>query len=63
MIRIFNSAAALVARVWATARVQQGQTMAEYAVLITVIAVVVIVAAALFGSSISALFNGASKHV
>jgi Flp pilus assembly pilin Flp len=37
--------------------------MAEYAVLITVIAVVVILAAVLFGSSLSTLFNGASKHV
>jgi Flp pilus assembly pilin Flp len=37
--------------------------MAEYAILITVIFVVVILAAILFGSNVSTMFNGASKHV
>jgi Flp pilus assembly pilin Flp len=63
LIRISNSAAALVALVSVRVRAQEGQTMAEYAILITVIAVVVILAAVLFGSSVSALFSGASKHV
>jgi len=37
--------------------------MAEYGILIGVIALVVIVAAVLLGSSISALFNSTSKHI
>jgi len=34
-----------------------GQTMAEYGILVAVIAVVVVVAATLLGTSISSLFN------
>jgi Flp pilus assembly pilin Flp len=37
--------------------------MAEYGILIGVIALVVIIAAVLLGSSISSLFNGTSKHI
>jgi Flp pilus assembly pilin Flp len=37
--------------------------MAEYGILIGVIALVVIIAAVLLGSSISTLFNGTSKHI
>jgi len=40
-----------------------GQTMAEYAILIAVIALVVVVAATVFGSSISDLFNSAAHKV
>jgi Flp pilus assembly pilin Flp len=42
---------------------QRGQTMAEYGILIGVIAVVVVVAAILFGSSISSLFSRSSTHL
>jgi Flp pilus assembly pilin Flp len=63
LIRISNSVAARFTVISASARVQTGQTMAEYAILIAVIFVVVIVAAILFGSSVSTMFNGASKHV
>jgi pilus assembly protein Flp/PilA len=38
-------------------RDEEGQTMAEYGLLLAVIAVVVVVAALVLGSSISALFN------
>ena len=41
----------------------EGQTMAEYGILIAVIAIVVIVAAVLLGSSISDLFNSTSGKV
>jgi Flp pilus assembly pilin Flp len=44
-------------------RREEGQTMAEYGILIGVIALVVIVAAVLLGSSISALFNGTAAKV
>jgi pilus assembly protein Flp/PilA len=37
---------------------EDGQTMAEYGILIAVIAIVVVVAAAVLGSSISSLFAG-----
>jgi Flp pilus assembly pilin Flp len=45
------------------ARYEQGQTMAEYAILIAVIALVVIAGAVLLGGSISALFNNAAHKV
>jgi pilus assembly protein Flp/PilA len=38
-------------------RVESGQTMAEYGMLLAVIALVVVIAAAVLGSSISAFFN------
>jgi pilus assembly protein Flp/PilA len=41
----------------------EGQTMAEYGILIAVIAIIVVVAAALLGSSISSLFNGTASTV
>jgi Flp pilus assembly pilin Flp len=42
-------------------RREEGQTMAEYAILIAVIAIVVVIAATTLGSSISGLF-GATSH-
>jgi Flp pilus assembly pilin Flp len=45
------------------ARREEGQTMAEYGVLIVTIAVVVVVVAVLLGSSISALFKSTASHV
>jgi pilus assembly protein Flp/PilA len=41
----------------------EGQTMAEYGILIAVIAIIVVVAAALLGSSISSLFNSTAGKV
>lgn len=41
---------------------ERGQTMAEYGILIAVIALIVVVAAVVLGSSISTIFaNGARK--
>ena len=44
-------------------RSQAGQTMAEYGILIAVIAIIVIVAATVLGGSISALFNSTAGQV
>jgi Flp pilus assembly pilin Flp len=44
-------------------RSQRGQTMAEYAILIGVIALIVIVAAVFLGTSLSAIFTKASTKV
>ncbi len=40
-----------------------GQTMAEYGILITVIAIIVVVAAITLGGSISHLFASSASHV
>ncbi|MGH2869542.1 MAG: Flp family type IVb pilin [Solirubrobacteraceae bacterium] len=45
------------------ARRSEGQTMAEYGILIAVIAIIVIVAATVLGGSISALFNSTASQV
>ena len=45
------------------ARRSEGQTMAEYGILIAVIAIIVIVAATVLGGSISALFNSTASKV
>jgi pilus assembly protein Flp/PilA len=42
---------------------ERGQTMAEYGILIAVIAIVVVVAAVLLGGSISTLFKNTSSHL
>jgi Flp pilus assembly pilin Flp len=42
---------------------EEGQSMAEYGILIGVIALVVVVIAATLGSSISSLFSTASTHL
>ena len=44
-------------------RAQDGQTMAEYGLLLAVIAVVVVAAALLLGDSISSLFLGVSSKL
>jgi Flp pilus assembly pilin Flp len=45
------------------ARAGEGQTMAEYGILVAVIAVVVIVAAAAFGTSVTNLFSSSAHKV
>lgn len=52
---IFDLVGLLVARM----RNQDGQTMAEYGILIAVIAVIVVVAAVALGGSISGIFTTA----
>jgi Flp pilus assembly pilin Flp len=42
---------------------ERGQTMAEYGILIGVIAIVVVAAAVLLGGSISDLFHNSATHL
>jgi Flp pilus assembly pilin Flp len=44
-------------------RAEPGQTMAEYGILVAVIAIVVIAAAVLFGGSLSQLFGNNASHI
>jgi pilus assembly protein Flp/PilA len=44
-------------------RQEKGQTMAEYGILIAVIALIVVVAAVVLGGSISGLFSSTSKNL
>jgi Flp pilus assembly pilin Flp len=48
---------------WIRLAVERGQTLAEYGILIAVIAVIVIVAALTLGGSVSSLFSGASHKL
>lgn len=56
MMNLFDLVTIFTARF----RREEGQTMAEYGILIAVIAIIVVVAAALLGGSISSLFNSTS---
>jgi Flp pilus assembly pilin Flp len=49
--------------IWARMACARGQTMAEYGILIAVIAVVVVVAASLLGDSITGIFRSASTKL
>jgi pilus assembly protein Flp/PilA len=53
MLALYGFATNLITRM----HDEEGQTMAEYGLLLAVIAVVVVIAALVLGSSISALFN------
>ncbi len=56
---LYEMAFGLIARM----RSETGQTMAEYGLLLAVIAVVVVAAALLLGESISSLFLGVSNKL
>jgi pilus assembly protein Flp/PilA len=60
---MWNSLYQLVAGIAARARQEEGQTMAEYGILLVVIAVVVILAATLLGNSISSVFSSVAKSI
>jgi Flp pilus assembly pilin Flp len=59
MNSVFSLVAALVARV----QREEGQTMAEYAILVTVIAVVVLAGAVFLGNSISSIFSSLAGKI
>lgn len=59
MLNLFQLASAFIARL----QREDGQTMAEYGILIAVIAVVVILAATTLGSSISSVFNSVAGKI
>jgi pilus assembly protein Flp/PilA len=60
---LFNSLYDLVSMLVIRMRSEKGQTMAEYGILIGVIALVVVVAAVLLGGNISSAFNSAATKV
>jgi pilus assembly protein Flp/PilA len=60
---MLNSLYQLVGTLVARVQREEGQTMAEYAILVTVIAVVVLAAATLLGNSISSIFSSLAGHL
>lgn len=60
---MLNSFSAFITALVLRARREEGQTMAEYGILIAVIALVVIAAAITFGTSLSDLFHSDAVHV
>lgn len=59
MLALYGFVSSLVARM----RDEEGQTMAEYGLLLAVIAVVVVAAAVFLGNSISSLFLGVASSM
>jgi Flp pilus assembly pilin Flp len=44
-------------------RTERGQTLAEYGILVAGIAIVVVVAAIVFGGAVSSLFGNNASHI
>jgi Flp pilus assembly pilin Flp len=60
---LFNTLYDLVGMMLTRVRREDGQTMAEYGILIGVIALIVVVAAVLLGGNLTSLFNSTAKSV
>ena len=60
---MLNSLFDVVSMLMYRMRREDGQTMAEYGILIAVIALIVVVAAVVLGSSISGLFGSTASKV
>jgi Flp pilus assembly pilin Flp len=60
---MLNSLFDVVSMLMFRMRREDGQTMAEYGILIAVIALIVVVAAVVLGSSISGLFGSTATRV
>jgi Flp pilus assembly pilin Flp len=60
---MLNSLFDVVSMLMYRMRREDGQTMAEYGILIAVIALIVVVAAVVLGSSISGLFGSTANKV
>ena len=60
---MLNNLISLVSALMVGTRNEDGQTMAEYGILIAVIALVVVSVAVFLGSSISALFGSTASHI
>jgi Flp pilus assembly pilin Flp len=60
---MLNSLYGFVTTLLVRAHDEEGQTMAEYGILLGVIALVVVAVAILLGSSISTLFSSISKNL
>jgi pilus assembly protein Flp/PilA len=63
MSMFFSFVLALVRRFAGRIESERGQTMAEYGILIAVIAVIVVLAATLLGSNTSKLFSSTGGHL
>jgi Flp pilus assembly pilin Flp len=59
MLALHNFVSSLIARM----RAEEGQTMAEYGLLLAVIAIIVVAAALFLGHSISSLFLGVASSL
>jgi pilus assembly protein Flp/PilA len=60
---MFTDPVALVRTLILRAREESGQTMAEYGILIAVIAIIVVVAAVVLGTNLSSLFSSTATSV
>jgi Flp pilus assembly pilin Flp len=60
---MLNNLIGFVGALMVRMRNEEGQTMAEYGILIAVIALVVVAVAVFLGSSISALFGSTASHL
>ena len=60
---MFNSLYSVLSMVLMRLRREEGQTMAEYGILIGVIAVIVVGAAVFLGGSISGIFSSTGSHL
>ena len=60
---MWNSLYQLIGAFIARTQREEGQTMAEYALLVVVIAIVVLVAATTLGTSISSVFNSLAGKI
>jgi pilus assembly protein Flp/PilA len=60
---MWNSLYQLIGAFIARSQREEGQTMAEYALLVVVIAIVVLVAATTLGTSISSVFNSLAGKI
>lgn len=60
---MFNSLYDVVSMMLMRVRSDKGQTMAEYGILVAVIALVVVVAAITLGGSLSGLFSSTASKV
>ena len=60
---MFNSLYSFITMLMVRMHREEGQTMAEYGILLGVIALVVVAVAVLLGGSISALFNNVAGKV
>lgn len=60
---MFNSLYDVISMMLVRFRSEKGQTMAEYGILIAVIALIVVVAALALGGSISSLFNSTGSKL
>jgi Flp pilus assembly pilin Flp len=60
---MLDSVVALVGTVWGRARHRDAQTLAEYGILVSLIAIVVIAGALVFGASLTGVFQSNATRI